>query len=62
MAAIFRNVPENTPSTAPKVSDANLGHLTSYARIAIHIGEFSLHNPVWLKSDVIKLRKAPKLG
>jgi hypothetical protein len=26
---------------APKVSNPSLGHLASYARIAIHLGEFS---------------------
>jgi hypothetical protein len=31
----------NGIAAASKVSNASLGHLASYARIAIHIGEFS---------------------
>jgi hypothetical protein len=44
LAVITGNVPKNTSQPRRKVKNPNLGFLASYARIAIHIGEFSHHN------------------
>jgi hypothetical protein len=44
---------------ALKVSNPSLGYLASYARIAIHISEFSLNRENWRTARAIKLRKRP---
>jgi DNA-binding Lrp family transcriptional regulator len=56
MMGIFRK----TPPTPSKVEDPNLGFLPSYARIAIHIGEFSLHNPVGVQNARNKIAQGAR--
>jgi DNA-binding Lrp family transcriptional regulator len=45
-----------------KVSNPSLRHLASYARIAIHVGDFSRKCSKWRSARAIKLRKGRKLG
>jgi hypothetical protein len=47
---------------ALKVSNASLGYLASYARIAIQISKISRELEKWRNARVIKLRDAPELG
>jgi hypothetical protein len=46
---------------ALKVSNPSLGHLASYARIAIHLGKFSRNRAKWRTARAIKLRKVRQL-
>jgi hypothetical protein len=46
---------------ALKVSDANLRHLTSYARIAIQMSKTSREEENWRSARAIKLRIVGKL-
>jgi hypothetical protein len=48
-------------ATAPKGSNPTLGYLASYARIAIHIGEFSPELGKWRSARAIKLRNRRRL-
>jgi hypothetical protein len=48
-------------ATALKVSNPSLGHLASYARIAIHLGKFSPQLRKWRTARAIKLRTARRL-
>jgi hypothetical protein len=44
-----------------KVSNTSLGHLASYARIAIQMGKISREQENWRGARAIKLRIAGKL-
>jgi hypothetical protein len=46
----------------PKVSNASLGYLASYARIAVQISKISREYEKWRNAHVIKLRDAAELG
>jgi hypothetical protein len=46
----------------PKVSNASLRYLASYARIAIQISKISRELEKWRNARVIKLRAAVELG
>jgi hypothetical protein len=46
----------------PKASNSSLEYLASYARIAIHIGGFSLKPGKRVSARAIKLRKSARLG
>jgi hypothetical protein len=48
-------------ATALKASNPSLGHLASYARIAIHLGEFSPEVGKWRIARAIKLRNGRQL-
>jgi hypothetical protein len=48
-------------AAAPKGSIPTLGYLASYARIAIHIGEFSPELGKWRAARAIKLRNRRRL-
>jgi hypothetical protein len=48
-------------AAARKVSNPSLGYLASYARIAIHISEFSPHLMQMPHARAIKLRKSRQL-
>jgi hypothetical protein len=41
--------------------ESKIGHLASYARIAIHIGVFSPDREKWRGARAIKLRKPAQL-
>jgi hypothetical protein len=56
-----RKAPEMGIAAASKVSNASLGYLASYARIAIHLGEFSPNCDKWRTARAIKLRPLRKL-
>jgi hypothetical protein len=44
-----------------EIVESKIGHLTSYARNAIHIGEFSSSIRKWRSAHVIKLRQLSQL-
>jgi hypothetical protein len=48
-------------ATTLKVSNTSLGHLVSYARIAIQIGKISREQENWRNARAIKLRIIGKL-
>jgi hypothetical protein len=50
------------PGKAPKVPNPTLGHLASYARIAIQIGKISREQEIWRDARAIKLRNQGELG
>jgi hypothetical protein len=46
----------------PKVTEPSLGHLASYARIAIQMSKISREREIWRSARAIKLRNRRELG
>jgi hypothetical protein len=46
----------------PKATDRSLGHLASYARIAIQMSKISREQEIWRNARAIKLRNWRELG
>jgi hypothetical protein len=62
LAMVWAKSARERIAAAPKRSDVSLRHLASYARIAIHLGEFSLNGKKWRSARAIKLRNPSQLG